>query len=76
MKIVKGYLHFKLEQDADLNGFQSSMHKLKKYTVEKQYKQYQKAVKELMKQESIGLIVNLQVTEFDKGATITWERLS
>lgn len=73
MKIVKGYLKFNLERDVYLK----SINKIKKYKVEHQRKQCEKAFKELLKQASEGLITDLTYTENPDGSVImTWERVS
>ena len=74
---VKGYLKFNLEHDIELDGLQRSINKSKKYTLKQQQKQCDKAFKELQKQESKGLITNLNYTQDTKGVVImTWERVS
>ena len=74
---VKGYLKFNLEKDVFLEGKQKSMFKDKKYTLKQQQKQCDKAFKELQKQESKGLIINLTYTQDTNGVVImTWERVS
>ena len=71
MKIVKGYLKFNLEKDV------SMYYGLKKYKLEQQRKQCEKAFKELLKQESKGLITDLTYTENPDGSVVmTWERVS
>ena len=77
MKIVKGYLKFNLKKDVYLDGSQKDVNKFKKYKVEQQRKQCEKAFKELLKQESKGLITDLTYTENPDGSVImTWERVS
>ena len=73
---VKGYLKFNLEKDVFLEGKQKSMFKEKKYKLEQQRKQCDKAFKELQKQEIKGLITNLTYTESPDGSVIMmWERV-
>lgn len=72
---VKGYLKFNLNKDVYLKPVSKDYTKpLKKYSIESQKKQYEKALKELKKQESKKLIFNLTFTEFDGVAMIEWER--
>ena len=76
MKIVKGYLKFNLKGDVILESKQRSFN-YKKYKLEQQRKQCEKAFKELLKQESKGLITDLTYTENPDGSVImTWERVS
>lgn len=76
MKIVKGYLKFNLKGDVMLVSKQRNF-KYKKYKLEQQRKQCEKALKELIKQESKGLITDLIYTENLDGTVImTWERVS
>ena len=73
---VKGYLKFNLKGDVMLESKQRSFN-YKKYTLEQQRKQCEKAFKELLKQESKGLIIDLTYTENPDGSVImTWERVS
>lgn len=73
--VVKGYLKFNLNKDVYLQPTGEDCTKpLKKYTLDQQKKQYEKALKELKKQESKKLIFNLTFTEFDGVAMIEWER--
>ena len=74
---VKGYLKFNLKKDVESYGIQNDINKSKKYTLEQQRKQCEKAFKELLKQESKGLITDLTYTENPDGSVImTWERVS
>ncbi len=78
MKIVKGYLKFNLKHDVILENKQRPYYrKYKNYKLEQQRKQCDKAYRELIKQESKGLITDLTYTENSNGTVVmTWERVS
>ena len=68
----KGQLHFKFRYGVKLQGTQASMFKSRNYTRIQQRKQFDKALKTLLKQEQQGIIIIDKVDIAKDYATISY----